>query len=101
MKAFLKWTDDLVVEFAKQVVINMTNNDYTKKTMRQRLEIYKKSNGVLLQEVELFEKKGSDVFMKKYTQFVEKNYNNLTIKDVSLLNDFTIFLQENNLLNNE
>ena len=100
-KAFLKWSDDLVVEFAKQVVINMNNNNYSKSTMREKLEIFKASNGVHLKELECFERKDNLAFMKKYSEFIKKNYNLLTIKDITLLNNFTLFLEQNNLISNE
>jgi hypothetical protein len=100
-KGFLKWSDDLVIEFAKQVVINMSSNTYSRSSMREKLEIFKTSNGVHLKELEFFERKDNLAFMKKYSDFVEKNYNYLTIKDITLLNNFIVFLEHNNLLQHE
>lgn len=100
-KAFLKWSDDLVVEFAKQAVININNKNYCKQSMRERLEIFKISNGIHLKELQCFENKNNTAFMKRYSEFIEKNYNLLTIKDITLLNNFTLFLEQNNLISNE
>lgn len=100
-KTFLNWTDELVLEFTKQVILTLSSSSYAKKTLRDRLNLFKEYNGVPLKQVEFSDKTNTRLFMKKYAEFVEKNSKDLTIRDITLLNDFSVFLEQNNLLKNE
>ena len=96
----MKWTDELVIEFAKIYALDDRKAYKSANTIRDKLSIFKLLNKIGIENNVLFDKKNVSI-MNKYVDFINKNYKDLTINDITTLNNFVIYLKDNNLINNE